>query len=220
MWVRQIVLQKRNKRKQKKKAHPYDYNRMKSIAGEYLDEDEDEDYADDNIDEEKRKLARRANGRKQLQYLDNKGLNDPKCIVILVPGTDTYNNFLSSWSNGPGKSSQEPRVRLFQVADEPLAWVMDGLFRNVAALPKKLPYWKNALFSENAVAYNSTEGGLFRGYQSYDHDCKLKGNRKVIKQGWELKIICLDKYFHDLFRDKLLGILDERGMEKESARNQ
>jgi hypothetical protein len=82
-----------------------------------------------------------------------------------------------------------------------------------------LPFWKNALFSENAVAYNATEGGLFRGYQSYDLECNLKGEKKVVKKGWELKIICLDKYFHDLFRDKLLGIVDERGVEKVEARN-
>jgi hypothetical protein len=128
-------LRKKSKN-EKKKATPYDYDLMRELAGNYLEVEGEESCEDDNMDDEELKLARRRTRKKHMQYLSNKGLNDPNCIVILVPGTDACNDFLSSWNNGIGKSTKTPRVRLFQVANQPLAWVMDGLFKSVTALPK------------------------------------------------------------------------------------
>jgi hypothetical protein len=206
------------------RKNAYDYQAIEKIARLYMEglnpEKEDltsviDTYRDGgrkNMTKEEKNERTRARRSSQMMLI-NRGLyNDTKAIVILIPGTEAADAFLRMFHNGNGKMADQPRARLFQIEDEPLDWVMNGMFvKATTSLKNKESLWQSAKNTNGRLRYLATDGGLFNGFKKYEE--------QIIGNEWEEKIMKVDKYLHDLLEDTIAGEdVNATGLEKNSDR--
>jgi hypothetical protein len=208
-----------------KRENAYDYLAIDKIAEMYMGGKNPEKFPMDSVidtymeggrlemtDEEKKE--REQERRKTLMRLNNRGIHsDHDAIAILIPGTAAANNFLEMFNNGKGRRAGAARACLFQLEEEPLNWVMEGMFmKAVTTLKDKQNRWESARNTGGGkLRYLATSGGLFNGFKSF--------NDQVINKDWEVRVLQVDRYLHDLLGDAISGDgCNKNGMEHSDVR--